>query len=125
MSMITSSTMHDCSVSSHGNISLAIAELTLSPTAENDVVEILHIPKGLKLVGFRIMTSGLGVDVKLDLKVGDTLLAAGIDAAEVCELVKPLIPVTLEHSETLTVTIKGGVATGKLTVMPEYIADGY
>ena len=125
MSIITSSTMHDCKVSAHGNMSVAMADITLNRAGEMDVVELLNVPVGTKLVGMRVMTEGLGEDVSLDIHVGDIMLAQDIPVSEQCQTMLPLMPVILEHSETLAVTIKGGIATGRLIVMPEYLSVGY
>ncbi|EGR1129020.1 MULTISPECIES: hypothetical protein [Vibrio] len=112
-------------VGAHGNLSLEEAKLTAKATPVDDVFQVLELPIGLKLTGLRLITNGLGASVTVDVKVNNVVLATGeAVSAKVSKLI-PLKPVYLKEKGILTVTIKGGAATGELLVMPEYVNVGY
>lgn len=126
MATITAPSMRDrVYVGAHGNLSVEIGKAVLTAAAVDDVVELLEFPVGMKFVGVRVVSDGLGAGVKVDIKAGDSVLAADVDISAACAVVKACAPVYTEEKRVLTATIKGGVATGELVVMPEYLAVGY
>lgn len=126
MATIIAPTMHDRIYSGPtGNMSLEVGKAHLNAAADGDVVEYLELPIGLKLYGVRVVSGGLGVGVTVDIKAGDTVLAADVDVSTATAITIPYHPVLLNINVTLTATIQGGSATGELLVMPEYQSVGY
>lgn len=126
MATIKAPTMHDrVYAGAAGNLSLEFGKVKLANAAVDDVVELLDMPIGMKLVGVRVVSDGLGASVTVDIKIGTTVLKAGQDVANATQALIPFEPVYLKERSTLTATIKGGAATGSLTVMPEYVSVGY
>lgn len=109
----------------HGNLSIAKLSLTAKAAAIDDVFEVVEMPIGVELTGLRLITAGLGASVTVDVAIGDTTIATGQDVAGAAAIILAIEPVYLTAKETLSVTIKGGAATGTLTVMPEYVNVGY
>ncbi|MCG7586748.1 hypothetical protein [Photobacterium sp. OFAV2-7] len=108
-----------------GNLSVAESKVVLAGAAVNDVVEMVEMPIGLKVVGLRIVTDGLGNNVTVDIKAGNTVLKAGVDVATANATIIPIVPAYLDEKVPLTATIKGAPATGELAIMPEYTVIGY
>ena len=127
MATITAPTMRDrvYANGAHGNLSLEIGKVTLSAAAVDDVAELLEFPVGMKFVGVRVVSDGLGASVTVDIKVGDTVLVSDVDVSAAGSVIEACTPVYTEKKQSLTATIKGGAATGELIVMPEYLAVGY
>ncbi|MCX9456865.1 hypothetical protein IG604_14120, partial [Vibrio cholerae] len=67
----------------------------------------------------------LGASVSVDIKVNDIALALGEAVANKVAKQIPIKPVYLKEKGILNVTIKGGVATGELLILPEYVNVGY
>ncbi|MGF1727068.1 hypothetical protein [Photobacterium nomapromontoriensis] len=108
-----------------GNLSVAFGEVTLKAAAAGTEVHVLELPIGLKIIGVRVATAGLGAGVKVDIKLGDAVIAADVDVAAASSVVKPVQPVYLTEKTVLVAVTKGGVATGTVAVMPEYVSVGY
>ena len=108
-----------------GNLSVAESQVVLDGAAVNDVVEMVEMPIGLKVVGLRVVTDGLGAGVSVDIKAGNTVLKAGVNVSVASAAAIPVSPVYLEEKVPLTATIKGAAATGDLVIMPEYTVVGY
>lgn len=109
-----------------GNLSIAFGEVTLKAAAANTEVSLLELPIGLKVVGVRIATAeGLGAGVKLDLKLGETVIKAGVDVATESAVTIPVQPVYLKGKTVLTAVVKSAAATGSISIMPEYVSVGF
>lgn len=125
MAIISAPTMHDRIYSGPtGNMSVEVGKAVLK-AADGDVIEYLELPIGLKLFGVRIVSAALGAGVTVDIKAGDTVLAADVDVSTAKAINIPFAPVYLKEKVILTATIQGGAATGELLVMPEYQSVGY
>ncbi|GLQ72909.1 hypothetical protein GCM10007932_22690 [Vibrio penaeicida] len=125
MATITAPSMHDrMYVGTHGNVSVAFAGALLQNVAVNDVVDLIEVPIGIKVMGVQIRSSGLGLNVKLDLALGDTPLLSQVDVATAGVQTLPCEAYT-ERKSVLRATITGGVANGELAVTPQYVAVGY
>jgi len=82
MATIKAPSMHDrIYVGAHGNVSMALTNVSLKAAAIGDVVEMVELPIGLSLTGFRVHTNGLGESVKIDIKSGSDVLAADVDVS--------------------------------------------
>lgn len=112
-------------VGTHGNLSLEEGKLSAKNTPIDTVFAVLELPIGLKLTGVRLVTNGLGASVSVDIKVNDIALALGEAVANKVAKQIPIKPVYLKEKGILNVTIKGGVATGELLILPEYVNVGY
>lgn len=124
--VIKAASMHDrMYVGAHGNLSLACTKAVLAAAAVGDTVEMIQVETGINIVGLRVNTSGLGVGVTADIKVGETLLAANVDLASASNLAIPTETVYTDSKQVLTATIKGAAATGTLEINPEYVVKGY
>ncbi|RMZ61479.1 hypothetical protein, partial [Vibrio anguillarum] len=96
-------------------------KLSAKNTPIDTVFAVLELPIGLKLTGVRLVTNGLGASVSVDIKVNDIALALGEAVANKVAKQIPIKPVYLKEQGILNVTIKGGVATGELLILPEYV----
>ncbi|ENM3877943.1 hypothetical protein NTJ01_001708 [Vibrio cholerae] len=112
-------------VGEHGNLSLEEGKLSAKNTPIDTVFAVLELPIGLKLTGVRLVTNGLGASVSVDIKVNDIALALGEAVANKVAKQIPIKPVYLKEKGILNVSIKGGVATGELLILPEYVNVGY
>ncbi|HDI3249416.1 TPA: hypothetical protein PMC35_002906 [Vibrio cholerae] len=112
-------------VGTHGNLSLEEGKLSAKNTPIDTIFAVLELPIGLKLTGVRLVTNGLGASVSVDIKVNDIALALGEAVANKVAKQIPIKPVYLKEKGILNVTIKGGVATGELLILPEYVNVGY
>ncbi|WP_224164883.1 hypothetical protein [Vibrio penaeicida] len=69
MATITAPSMHDrMYVGTHGNVRYFAGAL-LQNVAVNDVVDLIEVPIGIKVMGVQIRSSGLGLNVKLILRL--------------------------------------------------------
>lgn len=126
MGTIKAPSMHDrIYVGAHGNMSMALAKAALKKASAGDVVEMVELPIGLSLTGFRVHTDGLGESVKIDIKSGDDVLAADVDVSSKTDEALVIPPAYNDEKRVLAVEIKGGEATGTLQVNPEYRVIGY
>ncbi|WGY45232.1 hypothetical protein [Vibrio sp. ABG19] len=112
-------------VGAHGNLSLEEGRVVAVAAAIGDEFQVLELPIGLKLTGVRLITAGLGNAVAIDVKVNDTVLVADEAVADAVSKHIPIAPEYLAEKGVLSVTIKGGEATGSLIVMPEYVNVGF
>lgn len=112
-------------IGAHGNLSLETAKLSTSDAEVDDVFKVLELPVGLKITGVRLFTSGLGVGVTADIKVGTDVLVTAEDVAGATALSKPVAPVYVTEKLPLEVVIGGAAATGELIVQLEYVNVGY
>ncbi|HIF9430176.1 hypothetical protein [Photobacterium damselae] len=108
-----------------GNLSVAVTGVTLKAAVTDTEVELIELPIGLNLIGLRVVTSGLGTGVKVDVKVGKKILATELDVSSKSAVTMAIEPVYLVDNTTLELVIKGGSATGDISVMPEYISVGF
>ncbi|AWK83830.1 hypothetical protein [Photobacterium damselae] len=108
-----------------GNLSIAMTGVTLKAAVMNTEVELIELPIGLNLIGLRVITSGLGSGVKVDIKAGQKILMTELDVSIKKAISMTLDPVYLTETATLSLTIKGGTATGDISVLPEYISIGF
>jgi hypothetical protein len=126
MATIKAPSMHDrIYVGAHGNMSMALAKAELKKASAGDAVEMVELPIGLSLTGFRVHTDGLGASVKIDIKSGDDVLAADVDVSSKTDEALVIPPAYNDEKRVLAVEIKGGEATGTLQVNPEYRVIGY
>lgn len=109
----------------HGNLSLAKGKLAANAAAIDDVFHVLEMPIGVEIFGLRLLTAGLGEAVTVDVAIGETTIATGQNVADAAAIQLVIEPVYLIEKSELSVTIKGGVATGSLTVVPEYVNVGF
>ena len=111
----------------HGNKSMAFGRAVLKSANVNDVVEMLEVSIGIKVVGVKLATeSGLGAGAKVTIKCGDKELTTAIDMASAGATASiACVPFNISEKTKLTATISGATATGDIHVMPEYVAEGY
>lgn len=109
-----------------GNLSTAIAEVELKAATAGTVIHMLDLPIGVQILGFDIVTDGLGASVKLELKAGDKVIANNQDVANKMAKYTPVKPAYIkEHHTKLDVVTSGGAATGKLFIYLKYRFIGY
>lgn len=112
-------------VGAHGNVSLAPVSVALAAIAANDEVQVIELEIGMKITGFRVITSGVGAGVTADIKVGSKVVKAGV-ALSAAKAESILIPTEYtESKQPLSLVIKGGTANGTVTLGVEYLAEGY
>jgi len=115
---------------SFGNAAVQPSTIKLAAAAVNTVVEVFRLPVGAELYGIRVAHDALGAGVKLSVGIAfdepeqglsaENHFAAVIDVAAKGGVVLPMHPVSFDFPVTITATITGAAATGKLTVTPEY-----
>lgn len=124
--VIKAPSMHDrMYVGAHGNVSQAFTGVALNAAAIDTLVEMIQVEIGVSLIGLRVNTDGLGSGVMVDIKLGDTLLAADIDVSQAGSQALFIDTVYTRSKDVLTATIKGASANGRLEVNPEYVVKGY
>ncbi|HIF9199329.1 TPA: hypothetical protein ACX6QU_003393 [Photobacterium damselae] len=126
MKTLIAPTMQDCVYAGPtGNVSKAMGEMVLKHVPPETNIELLSLPIGLKLLGARMVTDGLGTNVSVDLWVGDQVLAVDVEVEKEGVFEAHFMPIYLTQPATLTAKIKGGTASGHLLVVPEYLSVGF
>lgn len=115
---------------SFGNAAVQPSTVKLAAAAVGTLVKVFRLPVGAELYGIRVAHDalGAGVNIAVGIAFDETEhgadaanhFAAAINAATKGGSVVPMHPVSFDYPVTITATITGAVATGKLTVTPEY-----
>lgn len=109
-----------------GNLSTAVAYVKLKDTIQDSTVHMLDLPIGVEILWVDMVTQGLGLGVRLDIKVGDIKLVGEQNVANKVTLHNIVAPVYIkEHNTRLDVVPKGSTATGELYVFLTYRFIGY
>lgn len=116
----------------HGNMSMAINNITVKAQASGTKLVMLDIPIGTRITGIRLMNAALGASVTLEpkLRVADgteTSLLASASGTSVKSQSAAIVPIMIADNgpAKLIVEIGGAAATGRIDVGLEYIAEGY
>ena len=117
-----------------GNLNKEVATANLAATAANDVVEVLRLEAGTLITGLAVHYGALGAST--GIKVGISYFSAedGTDDDDAFVTVAdsstagvasyPGVPLLFDVPTKLTVTVTGAAATGKVTIVPEYVYAG-
>lgn len=115
---------------SFGNAAVQPSTAILAAAAAGTVIQVFRLPPGAELYGIRVSHDALGAGVKVSVGIaydepehGEDAaghFAADIDVAAKGGSVVPMHPVSFDYPVTITATITGAAATGKLTITPEY-----
>ncbi|PSU19617.1 hypothetical protein CTM97_21040 [Photobacterium phosphoreum] len=127
MAKVIAQTMRDTVYAgAAGNLSIAFGKVDVIAADVDTEIDTLELPIGLEVVGVRVATeSGLGEDVTLDIKLNNTVIASAVDVAMQGSVVIPIQPLYLVEKTVLTVIVRDAVATGSISVMPEYVSVGF
>lgn len=126
MATIQAKTMRDTVYQgTHGNVSVAVGQVSLNAAAMDDVVQLLEMPVGMRIHTVDVISDALGADVTIEIKSGQaTLVPAAAHSSAVVKSV-PIVPyTTADDGEIITAVIAGGAATGRLVVNVQYVAMG-
>lgn len=117
-----------------GNLNKEIAFADLAADAVNDVTEVLRLEAGTTITGMAIHHGALGAGTGIKVGVSyfddedgtadDDAFATIADASAEGTKAYECLPITFEVPVKLTVTVTGAAATGRVTVVPEYIYKG-
>lgn len=135
MATLQSSTLRNNTANgTFGNLNKAIgvADLAAAPIAT--VVEVLRLEAGTTVTGLDVFHGALGATTSLTVGVSFYDTAHGTDDADAFATVADTsasgkasyagVPLVFEYPVKITVTVGGAAATGKVTVVPEYIYVG-
>ncbi|MEC6796775.1 hypothetical protein VXS03_06930 [Photobacterium sp. S4TG1] len=127
MAKVIAQTMRDTVYAgAAGNLSIAFGKIDVKAAAVDTEIETLELPIGLEIVGVRVATeAGLGTGVTVDIKLNAKVIASAVNVAAQSSVVIPIQPFYLVEKTVLTVVVKGAVATGSISVMPEYVSVGF
>lgn len=118
----------------HGNLSKAIGAAEFAADAANTAIAVLRLEAGTTVTGLTAHNAALGVGTGYKVGVAyfdaadgtddDGLFATDADSAAAGSASYAGVPITFEKPVMVTVTATGATATGKVTVVPEYIYRG-
>ncbi|HIF9272046.1 hypothetical protein [Photobacterium damselae] len=109
-----------------GNLSAAVAQVKLKAVEADSVIHLLDLPIGVQIIGFDLVTDGLGAGVKLELKAGNTVIATNQDAGSKVAKCTPIKPIYIkEHDVQLDIVTTGAKATGDLLIFLKYCFVGF
>lgn len=127
MAKVIAQTMRDTVYAgAAGNLSIAFGKVDLKAAVIGTEIETLELPIGLEVVGVRVATeSGLGAGVKLDIKLNNNVIVSAVNVAVKGSVAIPIQPLYLFEKTVLTAVVKGTIATGSVSIMPEYVSVGF
>ncbi|MCZ0750120.1 hypothetical protein AB2J22_02055 [Aeromonas sp. A5] len=110
-----------------GNLSTSptlMVTLTALP-AEAVVMFDEPVEPNIKVIGVSLITTALGANTKLTVKVGGTIIINALNSAAAIYSIIPVDDVMTQEREGISLTISGGAATGtvKLKLLYEVVGN--
>lgn len=117
-----------------GNLNKGVATANLAATAANDVVEVLRLEAGTLITGLSVHHEALGASTGIKVGIAyfstedgtdvNDAFATVADSSAAGTAVYAGVPLLFDVPTKLTVTVTGAAATGKVTIVPEYVYAG-
>lgn len=131
--IIASSMRNNVFTGDDGNRSVDFGKHVLSAAAINDTVDLQVIPAGTKLVGVSLVNAALGSLTTISLgwrnKDGTaggsaTALLAATSTVAAAKTNSVFAPIVFNQDAVLYATVGGGVATGQIDTITDYLFQG-